>query len=89
MGSFPGGSAWAMARDVGDGYILVSERTFLRMTSPDLDKIAFEMERRLREVRGSQPDQADTQALQQRNRRLQRLAQARSILVAFRRKRKK
>lgn len=89
MGSFPGGSAWAMARDVGDGYILVNERTFVRMSSPDLDKLGFEMERKLREIRGSQPDQNDTQALQQRNRKLQRLAQARMMLTAFRRKSRK
>ena len=78
-----------MARDVGDGYILVNERTFVRMNSPDLDKIGFEMERRLRDVRGSQPDQNDTQALQLRNRKLQRLSQARIVLESFRCKRKK
>ena len=78
-----------MARDVGDGYVLVNERTFMRMSSPDLDKIGFEMERRIRDVRGTQPDQDDTQALQLRNRRLQRLQQAKMILQAFRRKRKK
>lgn len=89
MASFPGGSAWAMARDVGDGYILVNERTFFRMAPSDLDKIGFEMERKLREIRGSQPDQEDTQALQQRNRKLQRLAQAKTMLLAFRRRRKK
>lgn len=78
-----------MARDVGDGYVLVTERTFSRMSSPDLDKIGFEMDRRLREVRGAQPDQDDTQALRLRNRRLQRLQQAKTILQTFRRKRKK
>lgn len=78
-----------MARDVGDGYVLVTERTFLRMSSVDLDKIGFEMDRRMRDVRGTQPDQDDTQALQLRNRRLQRLQQAKMILQTFRRKRKK
>ncbi len=78
-----------MARDVGDGYILVNERTFVRMSSPELDKLGFEVERKLREVRGTQPDQNDTQALQLRNRRMQRLSHARMVLQAFRRKRKK
>ena len=77
-----------MARDIGDGFVLVSERTFLRMSPSDMDKINFELDRRLREVRGSQPDQNDGQALQQRNRRLQRISHAKSVLVAFRRKRK-
>ncbi|MCP4202486.1 MAG: hypothetical protein GY769_11200 [bacterium] len=78
-----------MVRDVGDGYILVNERTFARMSSPDLDRIGFEMDRRLREVRGSQPDQTDVKALQLRNRKLQRLTSAKSMLQAFRRKRRK
>ena len=78
-----------MARDVGDGYILINDRTFSRMSSPDLDKLGFEMERRLRDVRGAQPDLDDTQALQLRNRKLLRLSQARTMLLAFRRKRKR
>jgi len=88
MGSFPGGSAWAMARDVGDGYVLVNERTFARMSSSDMDKIGFELERRLREIRGSQPDQSDGSALLLRNRRLQRVAHAKAVLDGYRAKRK-
>ncbi len=77
-----------MARDVSDGYVLVNERTFARMSAPDLDKIGFEMDRRVREIRGSQPDQNDTKALQLRNRKLQRLSHAKTMLQAFRRRRK-
>ncbi len=77
-----------MARDIGDGYVLVTARTFAQMSAADLDKVNFEMDRRLREIRGTQPDQNDTQALQLRNRRLQRISQARSVLAAYRRKRK-
>jgi hypothetical protein len=78
-----------MARDVADGYVQVNERTFAQMTISDLEKIAFEMERRLREVRGTQPDQDDIQALRFRNRKLQRLTQAKTVLQAFRRQRRK
>ena len=88
MVTFPGGSAWAMARDIADGYVLVTARTFQRMPASALDKISFEMERRLREIRGNQPDLEDIQALKTRNRRMQRLAQARTILLAARRKRR-
>lgn len=88
MGSFPGGSAWAMARDIGDGYVLVTPRTFANMSAADLDKVNFEMDRRLRDIRGTQPDQDDIQALQLRNRRLQRISQARAVLTAYRRRRK-
>ena len=50
--AFPGGSAYAMARDVGEGYLLVTERTFKTMTRSELDQIVFEMDRYLRELRG-------------------------------------
>lgn len=77
-----------MARDIADGYVLVTERSFVRMNAGDLDKIGFEIERRLREIRGAQPDLEDIQALKLRNRKLQRLSQARTIMQAFRRKRR-
>ena len=77
-----------MARDIGDGYVMVSERTFSRMSARDMDKIGFELDRRLRDVRGSQPSLDDTQALRQRNQRLQRITHAKSVLAAYRRKRR-
>ena len=88
MASFPGGSAWAMARDIGEGYHAVTERTFLRMSRADLDKLTFELNRLLQEVRGNQAPQDDVQALQQRNRKLQRLNSALTVLRAYRMKRK-
>jgi len=88
MGNFPGGSAFAMARDIGEGFQAVTERTFLRMTRADLDKLTFEMNRLLSEVRGNQPDIDDLPAVQQRNRKIQRLNAAMMILRAFRLKRK-
>lgn len=88
MASFPGGSAWAMARDIGEGYHAVTERTFLRMSRVDLDKLTFELTRLLQEVRGHQAPQDDVQALQQRNRKLQRLNSALTVLRAYRMKRK-
>lgn len=88
MSSFPGGSAFAMARDIGEGYHSVTERTFQRMSRPDLDKLTFEMDRLLKEVRGNQPDLEDLPAVQQRNRKIQRLNTAMMILRAYRLKRK-
>lgn len=88
MANFPGGSAWAMARDIAGGYVLVTARTFERMARTDLDKVSFELERCLRSIRGDQPDLEDIQALKQRNRKMQRLNQARTMLQAVRRKRR-
>ena len=50
---------------------------------PDL-KISFELDRHLREVRGEQPPLDDTRALQDRNRRIQRLNTATTILRGVR-----
>lgn len=84
MVNFPGGSAWAMARDIAEGFFLVTERTFRSFARPDLDKVAFELDRHLREVRGEQAPLDDLTAIQNRNRRIQRLNSALLILRSFR-----
>ncbi len=70
---FPGGSAYAMARDVGEGYLLVTERTFKTMTRADLNQVVFELDRYLRELRGDQPALDDQPAVQLRQRKMQRI----------------
>lgn len=89
MGSFPGGSAYATARDIAEGLILVTERTFQRFSVSELDQLGFELDRALREVRGSQPSLEDLPAIQQRNRKIQRLQSALTMLrnhLQFRRR---
>ena len=86
--AFPGGSAYAMARDVAGGFTAVSERTFRTMTRPDLDQLGFEIDRHLRELRGEQAPLDDIAAIQQRNRRIQRLTSALAVLRAYRQKAK-
>ena len=85
---FPGGSAYAMARDVGEGFLLVTERTFKTMSRSDLDQVVFEMDRYLRELRGDQPAIDDLPAVQLRQRRMQRLNSALSMLRSYRMKHK-
>lgn len=86
--AFPGGSAYAMARDVGEGYLLVTERTFKTMSRSDLDQIVFEMDRYLRELRGDQPAIDDLPAVQQRQRKMQRINSALSMVRGYRMKHK-
>jgi hypothetical protein len=88
MGNFIGGSAYAMTRQVADGYLLVTERTFLRLSRGELDKLALELGKLLREVRGNQPPLDDIQALQQRNRKIQRLNTCRMMLQTYRQSRR-
>ena len=73
MGNFVGGSAWAMAQQISEGFILGSERTYKRLERGELDKLAFEMEKLLREVRGEQVPIDDVTAIQQKNRKTSRL----------------
>ncbi|HZF11234.1 MAG TPA: hypothetical protein VFE33_20770 [Thermoanaerobaculia bacterium] len=86
--SFSGGSAYAMARDIAGGFTTVTERTFKNMLRSDLDQLTFEMDRHLRELRGEILVQDDVAAIQQRNRRLQRLNSALVVLRNFRQKSK-
>ena len=80
MGNFPGGSAYAMAKDIAEGYLLVTERTYMRLLGPELDQLAFEMDRAMRDIRGDQPAIDDLPAVKTRNRKLQRLTGALSML---------
>lgn len=87
MAGFPGGSAWATAKDVADGYMLVTERTFGRFDAGQLEKLAFELERALRDVRGDQPSLDDLEAIQVRNRKITRLNGALTMLRSYQQRR--
>ena len=86
MSKFAGGSAFAFARDIGEGYHLATERSFRGMVRPQLDQLAFELDRRLREIRGSQVALDDLPAIKARNRKIQRLNSALSMLRLYRQK---
>ena len=83
MGNFMGGSAWAMAQQIGDGFILVSERTFKRLDRGEIEKLAFEIDKLMREVRGTQAASDELTAVQQRHRKLSRLTGAMSQLRSY------
>jgi hypothetical protein len=68
-----GGSAPAMARQVCDGYTLLSSTSLKRLDLNQMKQLEFEMDKALRSTRGDQPDLDDQQALQLRNRRISRI----------------
>lgn len=80
VANFTGGSAYAMAKDIADGYLLVTERTYQRFEPAQLEQLAFELERSQRDIRGVLSATDDIATVQQRNRKLQRLTQAISML---------
>jgi hypothetical protein len=88
MGNFLGGSAYTMATGIADGYHAVTERTFRVMTRPELDAMTAELDKHLREIRGEQAPTEDIAAIQQRNRKIQRLTTALMILRVYRQKRR-
>ena len=77
-----------MARDVAEGFVLLTERALSRFTRNELDLFGFEVDRLLRDLRGDQPALDDLPAIQARNRRLQRLNQGLVVLRAYRMKSK-
>ena len=62
-----------MARQVCDGYILLSPVILKRLDVSQMEKLQFEMDKRLRETRAEAMDLEDQEGLQQRNRRLSRI----------------
>ncbi len=84
MSVFLGGSAYNMVRDIAEGYIIVSERTFKTYKQQDLIDFSMETDKLLREVRGNQPAVTDVEAVQKRQRKMQRLQQALTIANAAR-----
>lgn len=84
--ALPGGSAFAFAREIGGGYQAVTERSFKGLTRPEMDQLAFEIDRALRDARGEQPPLDDLPAIQARNRKISRLNGALMMLRTYRQK---
>ncbi len=89
MSKFIGGSAYAMARDIGEGFVNVTARTFKSMTDADMNKLVFEIDRFLRELRGSQLATDDINAVKARNRKILRLNSAVMISRTYRQRHRK
>lgn len=77
-----------MAREVADGYVLVTDRSLRQMTHGQVDQLVFELERRLRGLRGEPRDLEDIRSVLDRNRRMQRITRSISVMRAVRAQRK-
>ena len=77
-----------MARDVSEGFLQVTERTFKLFSRPDIDQLSMEFDRLLRELRAEQPSLDDHAELQKRQRKLQRVNTALVVMRAYRAKQK-
>jgi len=69
-----------MAKDIAEGYHFVTERTFKAMSRGEVEQLAFELDRCLRDSRAEQAPQDDLVLIKTRNRKIQRLNQALMVL---------
>ena len=86
--AIPGGSAFGYARDIAEGYQVVTERSFKGLTRPEMDQLAFEIDRGLRDIRAEQVPIDDLPMIQAKNRRIQRLTGALMMMRGYRQKAK-
>jgi len=86
MGNFLGGSAYAMSRDIAEGYVLLNANLLKKFTLVELAQLRQQLERVQKEIRADQPPQNDVQAIQKRGRKISRISSAILILDTLRRK---
>ncbi len=72
--------AWKAASDLADGYLLLNPVTLKKYERHEVDALLAEIERLSRELRGQTVTGDQTDAVQQKNRRLLRLSQASVVL---------
>ena len=80
MGNFMGGSAPAMANQIAEGFILLSQNTLRGFTDAELNLLRFELEKLQRDTRAEVPPQDDAMAQQARNRKISRLSGAVQVI---------
>jgi hypothetical protein len=88
MSPFMGGSAYGMADQITEGYILLTSAQLKRLSGPEMDQLQFELERKLRDLRGEVVPQSEVPAIQARNRKLMRLSGAIQQIQSTRAKRR-
>jgi hypothetical protein len=86
--AIPGGSAFGYARDIAEGFQSVTERSFKGLSRPEMDQLAFEIDRALRDIRAEQVAVDDLPMIQAKNRRIQRLNGAMMMMRGYRAKAK-
>jgi hypothetical protein len=86
--AIPGGSAFGYARDIAEGFQSVTERSFKGLSRPEMDQLAFEIDRALRDIRAEQVAVDDLPTIQAKNRKIQRLNGALMMMRSYRAKTK-
>jgi hypothetical protein len=86
MGNFLGGSAYAMSRDIAEGYVLLSAVLLKGFSASELMQLRQQLEKVQREIRADQPATDDIQAIQRRGRKISRISSALLVLDTMRKR---
>ncbi len=86
MGNFLGGSAYAMSKDIAEGYVLLNANLLKKFTDMELVQLRQQLEKVQKEIRAEQPPQNDVQAIQKRGRKISRISSALLVLDTMRKR---
>ena len=86
MANFLGGSAYAMSRDIAEGYVLLSAVLLKSFSAAELMQLRQQLEKVQREIRADQPPADDVQAIQRRGRKISRISSALLVLDTMRKR---
>jgi hypothetical protein len=86
MGSFLGGSAYAMSKDIAEGYVLLSAAILKGFSTSELAQLRQQLEKVQREIRADQPASDDLPAIQRRGRKISRISSALLVLDTMRKR---
>lgn len=80
MGAFAGGSAYAMANQICDGYTTLNAVAVKRYTDQELGSLRLELEKVLTSLRGEVIPEGELEKIKARNRKVTRLSQATLVI---------
>jgi hypothetical protein len=86
MANFMGGSAYAMSKDIAEGYVLLNANLLKKFTPVELAQLRQQLEKVQKEIRSEQPAQDDVQAIQKRGRKISRISSALLVLDTLRKR---
>jgi len=76
--------AWKMAADLSEGYVTLNPVSLKKYERHEVDALAKELEKLVRDLRAQTVPQDDAEASQTKNRKLLRLSQANVVLQSWR-----
>lgn len=86
MANFMGGSAYAMSKDIAEGYVLLNANLLKKFTPVELAQLRQQLEKVQKEIRSEQPAQDDVQGIQKRGRKISRISSALLVLDTLRKR---